>query len=82
MAADETKSPKYEELLAEIKELKSRLKGNGNREYKSRLFSFIFGREEHKAWTLALYNAINGTRHTNPEDITINTIEEIGRAHV
>ena len=28
------------------------------REYKDRLFNFIFGSEENKAWTLSLYNAI------------------------
>ena len=30
-----------------------------NREYKDRLFTFIFGKEQNKAWTLELYNAIN-----------------------
>ena len=66
-----------EELREEIRDLKEKLKGNENREYKSRLFGFIFGREEHKEWTLALYNALNGTSHTNPDDITINTIEDV-----
>lgn len=33
------------------------------REYKDRLFSFIFGSEENKVWTLSLYNAINGIRN-------------------
>ncbi len=28
------------------------------REYKDRLFNFIFGSEENKAWTLDLYNAL------------------------
>lgn len=32
-----------------------------NPEYKDRLFAFIFGREENKAWTLSLYNAVNET---------------------
>ena len=36
---------------------------NGNREYKDRLFNFIFGREENREWTLSLYNAINGSDH-------------------
>ena len=31
-----------------------------NPKYKDRLFNFIFGSEENKAWTLSLYNAING----------------------
>lgn len=48
-----------------------------NSKYKDRLFHFLFGREEHKEWTLSLYNAIRGSRHTNKDDIQINTIEEI-----
>ena len=71
------KKPSYEELAGRVRELEERLKGNGNREYKSRLFGYLFGREENKAWTLALYNAINGTSHTDPADITINTIEDV-----
>ncbi len=47
------------------------------REYKSRLFGFIFGREENREWTLSLYNAINGTEHDDPKDITINTLEDV-----
>ena len=47
-----------------------------NREYKDRLFSFLFGREENKAWTLSLYNAINGTDYDDPDLITITTIRE------
>jgi len=46
-------------------------------EYKDRLFNFIFGREENKEWTLSLYNAVNGSSYTNPDDIKINTIREI-----
>ena len=48
-----------------------------NKEYKDRLFSFIFGQEEHKDWTLSLYNAINDTSYTDPDAITINTIRQI-----
>jgi hypothetical protein len=42
------------------------------REYKDRLFNFLFGSEENKAWTLSLYNAVNGTvyRSFSPDDIT------------
>ena len=47
------------------------------KEYKDRLFNFIFGREENKAWTLSLYNAVNGSSYTNPDDIQINTIREV-----
>ncbi len=85
---EEPGSLSYEELLtayrrqeALLKEQDKRLKefesrtDNGNIKYKSRLFSFIFGREEHKEWTLQLYNAISGSSHTDPNDIKINTIE-------
>ena len=55
----------------------SGLPDNVQREYKSRLFGFIFGREENREWTLSLYNAINGTEHDDPKDITINTLEDV-----
>ena len=45
--------------------------------YKDRLFTFIFGSEENKAWTLSLYNAINGSNYTDPDAIRITTIKGI-----
>ena len=48
-----------------------------NKEHKDRLFKFIFGNPGHKAWTLDLYNAVNGSSYTDPEDIKITTIEDI-----
>lgn len=39
--------------------------------------SHIFGREETKDRTLSLYNSLNGTNYTNPDDITITTIEDV-----
>lgn len=45
-----------------------------NREYRDRLFKFIFGNPDNKAWTLSLYNAVNGTNYENADDITFNTI--------
>ncbi len=48
-----------------------------NRTYKDRLFSFLFGREKNKAWTLSLYNAVNGTNYTNADEIEINTIDNV-----
>ena len=47
-----------------------------NREYKDRLFRFIFGKEENKQWTLSLYNAVNGSNYTNADDVEITTIED------
>ena len=49
---------------------------NVNKEYKDRLFVFIFGREENKRWTLSLYNSINGTSYTNEDDIEITTMSD------
>ncbi len=47
-----------------------------NREYKDRLFRFIFGNEANKEWTLSLYNAVNGSDYTNADDVEITTIED------
>ena len=47
---------------------------DAKKDYKDRLFKFIFGNPENKQWTLSLYNAINGTDYTNPDDIQFNTI--------
>ena len=37
------------------------------RKHKDRLFSFIYGREEHKDWTLELYNAVNESSYSSPD---------------
>ena len=47
-----------------------------NRQYRDRLFKFIFGNPEHKEWTLSLYNAMNGTNYTNPDSIQLTTVED------
>ena len=47
-----------------------------NKQHKDRLFKFVFGNPDHKDWTLSLYNALNGSDYTNPEDIEFNTIED------
>lgn len=43
-----------------------------NRKYKDRLFRFIF---KNRTDLLDLYNAINGTTYSNPDDLTITTLE-------
>ncbi len=48
-----------------------------NREYKDRLFKFIFGNPEHKAWTLSLYNALSGSDYDDPDDIQFTTIDDV-----
>lgn len=52
-------------------------KGSANRQYKDALFKFIFGNPEHKEWTLALYNMLNGTDYTNADAIEFNTLEDV-----
>lgn len=47
-----------------------------NQKNKDRLFTFIFGNEQNKSWTLSLYNAINGSEYTDPDLITFNTIRD------
>ena len=42
------------------------------REYKARLFEMVFS---NKKELLGLYNAVNQTNYTNPEDLEINTLE-------
>lgn len=48
-----------------------------NRKYKDRLFIALFGSPERKELTLELYNALNGTSYTNPDDIEINTLDDV-----
>ena len=45
-----------------------------NREYKDRLFKLVFREKED---LLQLYNAINNTDYDNPEDIEVNTLEDV-----
>ena len=47
-----------------------------NEKYKDRLFRKIFGYEKYKGNLLSLYNALNGTKYTNPDDLEITTIDE------
>ena len=47
--------------------------GNGNREYKSDVFSMLM---EDKAMALSVYNALNDTNYTNPDDIEICTLDK------
>ena len=47
--------------------------------FKDRLFKAIFGRNntQSKQWRLELYNALRGTNYTNPDDLELNTIENV-----
>ena len=42
------------------------------RDYKARLFEMIFREKEE---LLGLYNAVNGTNYSNPDELEINTLE-------
>ncbi len=48
-----------------------------NRIYKDSLFKHIFGNENYKGFTLTLFNAINGTNYTNPDDVKITTLKDV-----
>ena len=48
-----------------------------NIKHKDRLFRFIFGNEENRAWTLSLYNAVNGSHYDDPSQIQITTIGDV-----
>ncbi len=52
---------------------------NSNRNYRDRLFKAIYGRDtpQSKKWRLELYNALNGSSYTNPDDIELTTIENV-----
>ncbi len=50
--------------------------GTANREYKDRLFRFVFGAEENKAYLLSLCNAVRGTNYTDVDDIEITTLSD------
>ncbi len=45
-----------------------------NKKFKDSLFRMIFREKEE---LLSLYNAINGSDHQNPEDLRINTMEDV-----
>ena len=48
-----------------------------NKNYKDRLFRFIFGEEQNKEFLLSLYNALNNTEHTDVAELEITTIEDV-----
>lgn len=51
--------------------------GDGNRQYKDSLFCFLFGKEERKEYTLALYNMFNETDYTDLDDLKIMTLDNV-----
>jgi len=49
----------------------------GNNKYRDRLFTFIFGNEENREWTLSLYNAVNGSSYSDTSALEFTTIKEV-----
>ncbi len=47
------------------------------RNHKDRLFNFIFGSEENRAWTLQLYNAVNDSHYDDPSLIRFTTLKDV-----
>ena len=47
-----------------------------NEKHKDRLFCLIFGSEKYKENALELYNAMNGSNFTDPDDISIETLND------
>lgn len=45
-----------------------------NKKYKDTVFRLLFGKDKNEL--LKLYNAVNGSSYTNPDDLTINTLED------
>jgi hypothetical protein len=48
-----------------------------NRKYKDTVFRDLFGSEERKPYALSLYNALNGTSHTDTDDLQITTLDDV-----
>ena len=73
---NQTKSNQREKEIVQPLEQNNQLqeKSYTNREYKDRLFKFIF---KDKEKLLSLYNALNSSHYTNPDDIEITTLEDV-----
>ena len=58
---------------------KKKTRRKTQREHKDRLFKAIFGRntEESKRWRLSLYNMLNNKNLTDPDELKVNTIENV-----
>ena len=48
-----------------------------NREFKDRIFRYIFAHEKNRELTLSLYNAVSGKNYTNPDDMEITTLNDV-----
>ena len=48
-----------------------------NRQHKDRVFRMLFGYEKYKGNLLELFNALNDTDYTNPDDLQIYTLDDV-----
>ena len=50
-----------------------------NMKYKDSLFCMIFGGKDERCarWRMDLYNALSETKHTDPNDLEVTTIENV-----
>ena len=48
---------------------------SANVKYRDSLFRMLFGTD--KKIALELYNAVNDTKYTNPNDLEINTLQDV-----
>ena len=53
------------------------MKNSINRLYRDSFFKYVFGNEKYKQNTLDLYNTLNGTHYTNPDDVEFITLEDV-----
>ena len=76
MKNKQNKSNQREKEVVQQQEQHSQPQENSytNREYKDRLFKFIFKDKEN---LLSLYNALNSSHYTNLDDIEITTLEDV-----
>ena len=53
------------------------MKNSINRLYRDSFFKYVFGNEKYKQNTLDLYNTLNETHYTNPDDVEFITLEDV-----
>ena len=53
------------------------MNGKSKTQNRESLFTFLFGNDEKKEYSLSLYNALNGTYYNDPENLEVYTIDNI-----
>ena len=74
---NENPKEKLNQSKKEITFSKQNLNQCINTKHKDRLFRKIFGSEEYRENTLALYNALNNSSYDNPDDLELKTIDDV-----